>query len=230
MSTLSGGPNIVTNGLVLYLDAANPRSYVSGSTAWNDLSTFSNNGTLVGGPVPSADGAGSIIFDGSNDYVSRAYNSTFDIRTGITLSAFFRRNSIFTQLSDCFILSRPPAWYFYDEYNSGNIRGEVFINGVRRGAVAAAMPNDGKWYEFVYTYNSSTGLSTMHRNGIAVTTVQLTGLANYLIDFSNSNFANIFASNVGKSYYVSNLKIYNRALSAEEVLQNYNATKGRFGL
>ena len=70
MSTLNGGPgNIVTNGLVLYLDAANYQSYISGSTTWYDLSGNNNSGSLVNGPTYSSTNAGSIVFDGTNDYV-----------------------------------------------------------------------------------------------------------------------------------------------------------------
>jgi hypothetical protein len=225
------GQNIVTNGLVLNLDAANKDSYPGTGTTWTDLSGNANNGTLINGPsfLPSVNG-GVISFDGVDDYISRSYNSTFNIRTGLTLSVFFKRNSIFTQLSDCFILSRVPSWYFYDSYNTGNIRGEVFIDGTRRGAVETPIPNDGNWYKVDYTYDSTTGFSRIYRNGSLWTSTQLTGLANYLIDSSNSNFSSIFFSNVGKSYLVSNLAIYNRALSATEVAQNYNAQKTRFGL
>ena len=64
------GPNIITDGLILALDAANPTSYISGSTAWNDLSGNGYNGTLVNGPTFSTDAGGAIIFDGTDDYVS----------------------------------------------------------------------------------------------------------------------------------------------------------------
>jgi hypothetical protein len=109
------GQNIVTNGLVLNLDAANKDSYPGTGTTWTDLSGNGNNGTLINGPsFLSNVNSGIIKFDGVDDYISRSYNSTFNIRTGLTLSVFFKRNSIFTQLSDCVILSRVPSWYFYD--------------------------------------------------------------------------------------------------------------------
>ena len=54
MSTLNGGPNIVFDGLVLYLDAGNTKSYISGSTTWNDISRLGNNGTLINGPTFSS--------------------------------------------------------------------------------------------------------------------------------------------------------------------------------
>jgi hypothetical protein len=146
--------SIVTNGLVLNLDAGFLPSYPATGSSWYDLGLSQSNGTLNNSPLWNSNGF--FTFDGSDDSVSRTYNSSFDIRTGITLYVLFRRNSIFTQLSDCFILSRPPAWYFYDEYNSGFIRGDVFIDGTRRGNRSVSMPNDGRFYEFVYTYDSSS--------------------------------------------------------------------------
>jgi hypothetical protein len=210
---------VVTDGLVLNLDASFLPSFPATGDSWFDLSTSVNNGSLNNSP--SWNSAGFFTFDGVNDSISRAYNSSFNIKTGITLSALFRRNSIFTQLSDCFILSRPPAWYFYDEYNAGTIRGDVYIDGTRRGNISVSMPNDGRWYEFVYTYDSSTGWAIMYRNGVSASSTQVTGLSNYLIDSSNANFLSIFLNTLGKSYFVNSLKIYNRALSSSEVLQNY---------
>jgi hypothetical protein len=86
-------PKIVTDGLVLALDAGNTKSYTSGSTTWFDKSGFGNNGTLTNGPTFSSANGGSIVFDGVNDYVSCPtttmpnpfINFTFNIYTGSTL-------------------------------------------------------------------------------------------------------------------------------------------------
>ena len=69
MGAVEGGPNVVYNGLVLYLDAANNKSYVSGSTSWNDLTSNQNVGTLTNGPTFNTGSGGSIVFDGVDDYV-----------------------------------------------------------------------------------------------------------------------------------------------------------------
>ena len=73
MSTI-GGANIVSDGLVLCLDAANRKSYVNGSTVWRDLSGNNNSGSLVNGPTFSSANGGSIVFDGTNDYVQIGSN------------------------------------------------------------------------------------------------------------------------------------------------------------
>ncbi len=77
MSTVGGGVNIVTNGLVLYLDASNTKSYVSGSTTWSDVSRSGNNGTLINGPTFNSANGGSIVFDGTNDYVDLTFANPY---------------------------------------------------------------------------------------------------------------------------------------------------------
>ena len=85
--SFSYSPKIVTNGLILYLDAANANSFVSGSTIWNDLSRGGYNGVLTNGPTFNSGNGGSIVFDGINDYISiagggglsGASNGTIDI-------------------------------------------------------------------------------------------------------------------------------------------------------
>ena len=62
-------PRIVTDGLVLHLDAGNRRSYVSGSTIWTDLVNNSRTGSLVNGPTFDSSNQGSIVFDGVNENV-----------------------------------------------------------------------------------------------------------------------------------------------------------------
>jgi hypothetical protein len=70
MSTVGGGVNIVTDGLVLYLDAANISSYSGSGTTWTDLSRSGNNGTLVNNPTFDSANKGSIVFDGVDDFIN----------------------------------------------------------------------------------------------------------------------------------------------------------------
>ena len=86
MSTLNGGPGIITDGLVLYVDAANSYSYVSGSTVWNDLSRTTTSGSLINGPTFNTRSGGNIVFDGINDYVPTPTLSTQFASTGLTIS------------------------------------------------------------------------------------------------------------------------------------------------
>jgi len=83
------GPKIITNGLILCLDAASTKSYPGSGTTWFDRSGNGNNGVLTNGPTFSSTNGGSIVFDGTNDYVQVAGSVT--ISTG-TFIAWVKRN------------------------------------------------------------------------------------------------------------------------------------------
>ena len=74
--------NIITRGLVLHLDASSPSSYPGSGTSWSDISNNGHVGTLTNGPTFSTDGGGSIVFDGSNDYVTIPHSSNWSFGTG----------------------------------------------------------------------------------------------------------------------------------------------------
>ena len=93
MATLYS-PKIVTDGLVLCLDAGNNKSYPSSGTAWNDLSGNNNNGTLTNGPTFTGSFGGSIVFDGTNDYVDLGNISQLKPTTQITVSAWVYRSTM----------------------------------------------------------------------------------------------------------------------------------------
>ena len=87
----SYSPKIVTDGLVLYLDAGNPYSYVSGSTNWNDLSRSMLSGSLVNGPTYNTGSLGSIVFDGVNDRVDLS-NATSLWASNFTINFYIKSN------------------------------------------------------------------------------------------------------------------------------------------
>lgn len=88
---VSGGPDIVPDGLVLALDAANIKSYAGSGTIWNDLSGNNNSGSLVNGPTFNSANGGSIVFDGVNDYVS--LSSAVNTNTSFTLGFWAMRTA-----------------------------------------------------------------------------------------------------------------------------------------
>jgi hypothetical protein len=214
-------PKIVTDGLVLYLDAANTRSYISGSTTWNDLSRGGNNGTLTNGPTFNGANGGSIVFDGSNDFISTTYNTAL---TNFTVCVWF--------LAD---LINPAAARVVDKnFVSGFWIGKN-TSGVANswgGGVREASPPygryitlpDGQWNFITSTRSNTT--HTIYGNGItnsisgtvSSTTLSTDNLAiaGGAVQILKGNIASVF--------------VYNRALSATEILQNYNTTKTRFGL
>ena len=225
------GLKMVTNGLVLWLDAGNTKSYPGTGTVWTDLTQYQTTGTLINSPTFNSENMGSLSFTGANDYVSLSYKPQYDIRTGITCSVFMKRTTGYNQLVDFHLLSRYPPLLFYDAYASGVLTGAILIDGVRKGQVyTPIIPMDGHWYYITYTYDSNTHYSTIYINGILKSNLEITGLANYLIDSTTNNFINIGQQSLGRGMLISILSIYNRALSSTEIVQNYNAIKGRYGL
>lgn len=229
MSTVGGGVNIVTNGLVLYLDAANTKSYISGSTTWNDISRGGNNGTLVNGPSFSGSNGGSIVFDGVNDYVS--YPTITFTNQPYTLEMWGKlpgpidgsnRRTIFTRDSDIGEFSNPSGFFTTFILDSAT----TFLNFgfSTAGTIQLNIP-----FHWVFTLDSSKQVM-MYLNGnpISLANTQLTSYTNVV---SSYNRFGLRGSNARP--YNGNLninRIYNRALTAAEVLQNYNATKTRFNL
>jgi hypothetical protein len=218
MSTLSGGPNIVTNGLVLYLDAANPRSYVSGSTAWNDLSQGGNNGTLVNNPAFSSANGGSLVFDGVSNYVTIPSSSLLNTLTQFTYMAYVNISS-----SDNYgaIISRNTSLVWYAGRTV--IGQRLFIGGSTTGDSNTFLPSNR--YAFICTTWDGTTIRYYFNgapDGTAVNT--LSAFNTTPITIGRYQTGEYFQGNINL------VGIYTRTLSAQEILQNYNSTKTRFGL
>jgi hypothetical protein len=217
-------PKIVTDGLVLCLDAANPKSIVSGSTSWNDLSRGGNNGTLIGGPAFDSGNGGSLVFDGSDDYVTTNYNSQLQ---NFTACVWFKADSLTTAAGR--LLDKDYINGFWLGKNSngslnswgGGIRESSFPHG------RFITLTDNQWHYIVSIRNSAT--HTIYGDGI-------TNTISGTVSTSAINASSLWLgreNSIGPSIYKGNIAqtlIYNRALSSQEVLQNYNATKRRFGL
>mgnify|MGYP003113996428 CR=1 FL=1 len=215
MST-QGGPNIVTDGLVLALDAANQKSYPGSGTAWNDLSGNANTGTLTNGPTFDSGNSGAISFDVTNDLVECSAISS----TNFT-------NSVWMMV-DTKDINGIISW------TVGTVRRELlFVAGdisivygsskYKRGPVLA----NGVWTNVVGTYDGTTPL--IYVNGVSQTLgSELAGGA------GAADKCYIGRTAFSTPYYfdgkIADVKIYNKALTSVEILQNYNATKGRFGL
>jgi hypothetical protein len=242
MSTLSGGPNIVVDGLVLALDAANTKSYISGSTTWNDLSRGGNNSTLINSPTFNTGSGGSIVFDGVDDYVNSNYAPVINLGDSYSQSVWFRTTNatVGDGGSNRLIEARdnktgnPLITSIINLFQANTL---VFLtrgtNGVRRDLeITNINVNDGIWRHF-HSQILSNGTTQIYLNGFLVG--QNTLGVDTRIDLSTrplaigarnleGNISGFFNGNI------SQVQIYNRALSAQEVLQNYNATKTRFGL
>jgi hypothetical protein len=229
MSTLNGGPNIITDGLVLYLDAGNTLSYTSGSTVWNDLSRSMLSGSLVNGPTFNSGSGGSIVFDGINDYCNLGTFSGLG-STNRTLCAWIKVNTVVG--SNQAIIEFP---------NSGSLDQTAIHLGHDNTRIVTGFggsPYNG--YVYVVTgfstslwYNISCVISgsvvNAYANGVFVGTATNTGPVETNPIGQIGRYNSYFSGNYSNCS-VSISQLYNRALSADEVLQNYNATKARFGL
>jgi hypothetical protein len=233
MSTAEGGPSIIRDGLVLYLDAANHKSYLGSGTIWNNISTNNVSGSLINGPTFSGNNNGSIVFDGGNDYVQvNNFKNTYSFNTPFTISFFLRTNTVTTRTS------------FISTYVGGFINDGVFMEIGENGTIRFAYRQLGvnvfdfsetstilrtnTFYNIVGVYNGSN--ATIYVNTISTTP---TASATTFFNINNTDlFIGRLDSTLGR-YFNGNVYqtlIYNKALSLSEIQQNYNATKGRFNL
>lgn len=227
---------IVTNGLVLNLDAGNYKSYPKTGTAWTDISNNRNKGTLINGPIFSTDIGGSIVFDGINDYCDIPIPS---VPTGsqITISFWTKVNII-------------KASGIFSAYNSVGDRqlnihlpwtdnvvywdcGSVGSNYDRINTAALTAEQRTGWHNWSFTKNATIGTMIIYLDGINIASG--TGKIATIDTISAAShpcaMARFFANST--EYYsgnVSNMLMYNRALSTPEISQNYMALKSRFGL
>ena len=232
MSTLNGGPgNIVTNGLVLYLDAANYLSYTSGSTTWRDLSSNNLSGSLVNGPTFSSANGGSIVFDGVNDYISIPDNSVLDFTGSVNLTSEVWIK--FNQYKDIsFVNAKGDGSGIVNNYNYFFIGTNTafyfrFSDGTTSQSSPAIGPSTlptGFWGYVVGVLDTSAIRLYLNGKEIGTATVRT------INPKANTNPFHISTPSYSLDGSVAISRVYNRALSASEVLQNYNATKGRFGL
>jgi hypothetical protein len=220
-------PNIVTSGMVLNLDAGYVPSYPRTGTTWSDLSGNNNNGTLVNGPTFNSNDGGYISFDGTNDYVASFGTAIVPGgATSYTVSVWVyrNRNNVGSEevLSQWTNATSSNAFFF--GFNNSNVR---FSDNWNNVSVTGA-GTTGVWMNLIGV-NLGGSNAYIYLNGSLSATkgsaLTYTGTGPFLIG-RQGEF-------VGGEYFggrISSVMVYNRALSAQEVLQNYNVLKTRFGL
>ena len=215
------GP-IVTNGLQLWLEAANPNSYSGTGTTWTDLSGNGNNGTLNNG-VGFDSFNGGLVFDGSNDYVDLNTNNIITGTNPFTFSCFYT------------ITAFNSGGEIFGNYGVGSTTDYLWISGeygvYLNGSVYFPGPLGPGTYHMAVTRDSA-GLVILYKNGVQVNSGTLASSI-----LANKNFrigADVTSSGVvggellnGKIYQQL---VYNRALTADEITQNYNARRQVFAL
>jgi hypothetical protein len=238
-----GTENIVKSGLQLYADAGRFDSYIGNGTTWSDLSSNGNNGTLVNGTGYNSSGVGSMVFDGTNDYVSFGNAASLQITNALTVDVWLKANT-----SGDFITAVAKSngatggwtvqlrnlvneWRFWVNFGVNTLG-----NGSNNGWYYANFPktwNDNKWHHFVGIWDGSSKTVKLYIDGIQGTfnaggnpSGESSSIGNYngnLVAGSETGGNNPLNGNI------SSLKVYNIAFSPEQVLQNYNTQKLRFG-
>jgi hypothetical protein len=224
-------PKVVTDGLVLYLDAANPNSYVSGSNTWRDISRAGNNGILTNGPTYNSANGGSIVFDGVNDRVTLNSNFSGSVNNNVTVEALIWLNA--TQNTKIFTSNYTqviaPTGFGLGISDSNNNIVKWFTGnlGTTNTIFSTTTLLNQQYYHAVGTYDGS--VKRLYINGILESS---SSISNGINNTSTSGSIG-YVQNLNAQYFngrIACTRVYNRALSAQEILQNYNATKTRFGL
>ena len=243
----SYSPKIVTDGLVLALDAANPKSYPGSGTTWYDLSGNGNHFTLFGAPTLSS--AGHFIFDGTNDYARSTATLNLSSLTTVTVLIWFKPVSYPSSGVLDFIYEHTPNFNsdtggFVHTYNDTSLSQNYQIFFSNRGSAGY---NIGVWDKSLFSdlgWKHSAGVVDRNQpsveNSLYVNGTLATATSNPFPGYANDNtntFANAYfyiGTRGGATYFadmnVAGIQIYNRALTASEIEQNYLAQKSRFGL
>lgn len=243
MATIRG-PRIVTSGLVLALDAADRKSYRGSGTAWNDLSGNNINTTLsptVGGPTFTSTNGGAIVFDGSNDYSSATVN--LSSYSQITVEIWLKPSNAIESIA----FEHSSNW----NTNTGGFGLATNSSGGGTNSTLCHTNHNGNARNYAFTCGTTN--YSCHVNifsNIVDSTGRLTYVNGNLLSFTSiggwptttstsagSAFRNdtlYLASRGGSAAFfngnIAIFKIYNRKLTASEIKQNFNATRGRFGI
>ena len=224
-------PSIVRDSLLLYLDAANTKSYPGSGTTWYDLSGNSKNPTLTNGPTFNSDNLGSIVLDGTNDMVEFSPGTNITSNT-VVLSGSYTASFLFFSSNNG---SNSDQMWLCEKNNGGNglslyryQEGNVCIRTMGGNRYSWSCPyrtniknklcfldfiSNGTTMEF-YLNNVSQG--TVTPNDVTLNVNRLG--------------SNRFADNQALDGRFYNVRFYNRALTRSEIDQNYHALKGRFNL
>ena len=219
----SRGPKIVTDGLVLALDAASTKSYPGTGTTWQDLSGNSNSNTLNNSPSFISDSSGAVSFDGTDDSgnfdsaINFDDSSPFSAHCAISIPYFTgqtlsRVHWISGSGGNSMMIFRNTSFFMWNE-----------AGGANNLSISYTFPTNQIFLATV-TRDSSNVVS-LYINGEYINQGSRSG------QFRWTTIARLGSSSTYCSRLdLFNMMIYNKELTAEEVQQNYNATKGRFNL
>ena len=231
--SLGHGSSIVRDGLVLHLDAANIKSYPGSGTVWKDLSGNGNDGTLVNGVGYSADNKGVMTFDGVNDTIDcGSLPEIGSSLTGLTASVWLKTQ---TNSARCILENGTSftsnTFYMFQE-NAFDITFLVYgQGGFDIVQISEPVPyNTNIWFNVVGVWQSGQRCK-IYYNGLDKTSFRGGSIRNRVI---NGNTNMFIGARAGTQFPflgdISNVQIYNRSLTPTEISQNFEATRGRYGI
>ena len=232
------GTNIVRDGLVLYLDAANPKSYPGTGTTWYDLSGDGNHGTLVNGTAYNSNNMGTMSFDGVND--SSDFGNILQLNlSSRTYCCWYKSNIISSSVNYFLITKTDNGSTAYRQALGFNTNGDLYV--ILRGAAnsnydmtATNHKKDTNWHYIVWAIDRNSN-QYLYQDNILLSTSNISPINtnNFILNRplrigsynSTSNSPILFFNG-----NIANVQVYDRSLSAQEVSQNFNAIKSRYGL
>jgi hypothetical protein len=218
----SAGPSIITNSLILHLDAADRKSYPGSGTVWSDRSGNGINGTLTNGPTFSSGNAGSILFNGIDHWATLPSTPKFAFGTNpYTINIWYKLSTI-ANYSCLFSLggsNGPYGGLYVNRFSSNSLL--FYANAIRLQPTIEQLQN--VWYNITFIGNNSSiylNSVKLQESAYSANFIQ----QGFIIGANHSAYSEVMRGNI------SVVQIYNRALSDAEIKQNFNATKSRFGL
>ena len=231
---VKAGPRIIQNGLILDVDAAVSRSYSGSGLTANGL-VGGIGGTLVNGVGFGTTNNGYFIFDGSNDYIDCGNPTVLQgLQLNMTLSCWFKRladqfsGTLYSDYSDVSGLKIASLL----RIDGSSLR---YITSASSGTFQYVQPTDiinNIWYFVSVTVSGTLGspIASIFINGTTYTYNLSALISSPYTGSTHCIGGNVHIVNEYFNGIISQVNIYNRALSAQEILQNYNATKGRYGI
>lgn len=220
---LSHSPKVISDGLVLYLDATNTRSYSGTGSSWYDLSVYGYNSTLISSPTFINNKYGQLAFNGSTQYATVPYTSTLWNGQTFTLSVWAKKIGNGDQGSRGIMISKNIN-YIEHAFN-GKTMASFRNNSGNQYLIYGNNPASlNEWRHYAITYDGTMGI--LYENGAATGSTTLSMTVN-----STSDPLHIGRWDGGTHYFngcIAGAMVYNRALNADEILQNYNATKYKY--
>jgi len=241
----SSGPDVVEDGLVFCLDAGSKRSYPGTGTTWSDM-IGGNDGTLTNGPTFDSGNGGSIVFDGANDNVVFSDKDEYSFGNGsldspFSIELYFNCDNVGSGASFKGFIGKDNIsyreWALLIVSSTKKVR--VFIKsqggGSQQSIDTTSTLLNNTWYHVVATYdgiggnNAYTGLK-LYLNGAFESATSVVGSPYTAMSNTSANLTvgNYYGNTNYFNGNISVARLYNRALTADEIRRNYLSTKERY--